>query len=264
MPIFYIKDGTGNFVPVPALQGKQGEKGDPGVYVGTEQPDDAQVWVKSDGEADPILLYEEQELTDEQKAQARANIRAAEEGVLPPATHDTLGGMMVGEGLTVNGDGRVSVEPEGEYELIGEVTIDTDDVSSFWINKWPDGSSIKLCKLLTLITMPPTTDRTGNITVHTAIYDENRTVRHFSYVMQYHQSVNCYAALEVSARNGRLFADSGVSLSYSHLANRTYEKSASSVGEFAAAYIRDYAINPYESTFLLGTKITVYGVRYND
>ena len=118
MPIFYIKDGTGNFVPVPALQGKQGEKGDPGVYVGTEQPDDAQVWVKPDGEADPILLYEEQELTDEQKTQARANIGATEEGVLPPATADTLGGVMIGDGLVADEDGRVGVKRKNELEHV--------------------------------------------------------------------------------------------------------------------------------------------------
>lgn len=119
MPIFYIKDGTGNFVPVPALQGKQGEKGDPGVYVGTEQPDDAQVWVKPDGEADPILLYEEQELTDEQKAQARANIGAAEEGVLPPATADRLGGVRVGEGLQMESE-VLSVQTDTTLKTAGQ------------------------------------------------------------------------------------------------------------------------------------------------
>ena len=137
MPIFYIKDGTGNFVPVPALQGKQG---DPGVYVGTEQPDDAQVWVKPDGEADPILLYEEQELTDEQKAQARANIGAAEEGVLPPATADRLGGMMPGDGLTVDEYGRTSVEPEPDYALITTIEgKEGEEVGVIELDTTPDG-----------------------------------------------------------------------------------------------------------------------------
>jgi hypothetical protein len=42
---------------------------------------------------------------------------------LPVATSDTLGGVMAGKGLMVDDDGRASVEPEGQYELIETIFV---------------------------------------------------------------------------------------------------------------------------------------------
>lgn len=127
MPIFYIKDKDGSFVPVPALKGKQGDPGDPGVYVGAEQPNDpnVKVWVEPDGEADQVLTYSEQELTEEQKAQARENIGVVEY-TLPPATADTLGGVMPGQGIWADADGRISTDMSGRWEHIRTITLDAD------------------------------------------------------------------------------------------------------------------------------------------
>lgn len=127
MPIFYIKDKDGNFVPVPALKGRQGEPGDSGVYVGAEQPDDpnVKVWVEPDGEADQVLTYSEQELTEEQKAQVKENIGVVEY-TLPPATADTLGGVMPGQGIWADADGRISTDMSGRWEHIRTITLDAD------------------------------------------------------------------------------------------------------------------------------------------
>ena len=43
--------------------------------------------------------------------------------VLPAATADTLGGMKVGNGLTIDADGRVSTSPDGTYELIELIPV---------------------------------------------------------------------------------------------------------------------------------------------
>ena len=56
-----------------------GADGNPGVHVGADEPTDPEVnvWVNPDGEPDPLLRYDEQELTEEQQARARSNIGAA-------------------------------------------------------------------------------------------------------------------------------------------------------------------------------------------
>lgn len=43
---------------------------------------------------------------------------------LPPATTETLGGVIVGDGLTVDEDGRVGVRPDNEFETIRTVTLE--------------------------------------------------------------------------------------------------------------------------------------------
>ena len=67
------KDGT------KGDKGDKGDRGDPGVHIDNEEPTDpsVNVWIDSDGEPDPLLLYTKQELTEEQKTQARNNIGAA-------------------------------------------------------------------------------------------------------------------------------------------------------------------------------------------
>jgi len=87
-----------------------------------------------DAKADAVL-YTGQSLTDEQKAQARENIGAMPADtpipppyVLPAATADTLGGVKIGGGLKMDGDGRVSADLGGYYTreetdaAIGEAT----------------------------------------------------------------------------------------------------------------------------------------------
>lgn len=75
MSTLYIKDANGNYIPVPTIRGA---KGDPGVYVGTEEPNDpnVNVWVEPDATPEPVVKYERQTLSEAEKAQARENIGA--------------------------------------------------------------------------------------------------------------------------------------------------------------------------------------------
>ena len=60
MSVLKIKDEQGQWIEIPVLKGKDGDKGDKGesgVYVGTEAPTDesVDVWIDSDGTADDIV-----------------------------------------------------------------------------------------------------------------------------------------------------------------------------------------------------------------
>lgn len=97
--------------------GAQGPAGNPGVYVGGDEPDgpDVRLWIDPEGEDYPAVSYQPQTLTEEQQMQARDNIGAAsaeavgklykdkadrseipEPYTLPTATAETLGGVKVG------------------------------------------------------------------------------------------------------------------------------------------------------------------------
>lgn len=59
---------------------------------------------------------------------------------LPVATADRLGGVMVGNGLNVDEAGRVSVKPEGMYELIEVIEVkSTDEYTAIQRTQTPDG-----------------------------------------------------------------------------------------------------------------------------
>lgn len=98
MNVLYIRDASGKFIPVPTISGRNGKSAyqyaQDGGYTGTEA-----------------------------EFAAKLAKEIPEAYTLPAATADRLGGMMPGDGLNVDEDGRVSVEPEGEYELIETIFV---------------------------------------------------------------------------------------------------------------------------------------------
>lgn len=76
-----------------------GAPGTSGVYLGKEAPTDetVNVWIDPEGDA-----------------------------YYPIATRETLGGVKVGDGLTVDETGVLGVKPEGVYELIETIVLDED------------------------------------------------------------------------------------------------------------------------------------------
>lgn len=85
---------------------------------------------------------------------------------LPPATADTLGGVKIGEGLTVKEDGRAGVDPqtyytkaetdtaiseatnETEFELIDTITINEGGIYQVYLNTEPNGTLYNFKKVL--------------------------------------------------------------------------------------------------------------------
>lgn len=103
------------------------------VYTETEVKrfDDLERQVKSS-----VRFDLSQELTKTQQDMARRNINAMSADTeipspydLPPATADTLGGVKIGDGLVADEDGRVSVKPDGGYELIETIKVNDDGVA---------------------------------------------------------------------------------------------------------------------------------------
>lgn len=113
MGVLYIRDQSGNFVPVPTISGKDGKTAylyaQDGGYTGTE----------------------------EEFAQKLAQ-ELPEPYTLPVATADTLGGIMAGDGLNVDEDGRASVKLHEKPKLIKSITVE-EEVSVISI----DGFSVK-------------------------------------------------------------------------------------------------------------------------
>lgn len=108
------------------FDGAPGPKGDPGksgVHYGPDEPTDPEVkaWINPEGEADKIVLYGQQTLTEEQKAQARNNIGAAK--------HD------------------------GEYELI-EAFVTDKDVSAITRSQEPNGDKYNFKKIYVDVKTP--------------------------------------------------------------------------------------------------------------
>ncbi|MBO7253453.1 MAG: hypothetical protein J6V25_12595 [Oscillospiraceae bacterium] len=74
---------------------------------------------------------------------------------LPVATAETLGGVKVGDGLQVEADGRVSVEPEGVLSEEPLVTLAVEEtVGQVWIDKDAEGQPLNLKALLVVVNTP--------------------------------------------------------------------------------------------------------------
>lgn len=64
---------------------------------------------------------------------------------IPPATAETVGGVKVGDGLTVDGDGVLRVAPKGIYELLEEITVGEGGASSVLFSNTPDVVALMAC-----------------------------------------------------------------------------------------------------------------------
>lgn len=137
MSVLYIRDASGKFIPVPAINGQDGQPGTPGA------PGKTAYQYAQDGG----YTGTEAEFADKMAQEI------PEPYTLPAATADTLGGMMVGKGLTADDDGRVSVEPECKYELISTVNVDAT-VKNVWITNEENGEKLNLRQSLVKLLTP--------------------------------------------------------------------------------------------------------------
>lgn len=69
------------------------------------------------GDVQAISYGQAQTLTEAEKAQARENIGAGDDYNLPPATADSLGGVMVGQPFAVDENGKITLDGE-VYEIV--------------------------------------------------------------------------------------------------------------------------------------------------
>lgn len=87
---------------------------------------------------------------------------------LPTASADTLGGVKVGNGLQMNGD-VLGVVPDGEYELIEEITLEED--STVTRTKEPDGTLYNFKKFRFMV-ISPAVNEAANY-VNGLVYSDN-------------------------------------------------------------------------------------------
>lgn len=246
MSTLYIKDANGNYIPVPTIRGA---KGDPGVYVGTEEPNDpnVKVWVEPDATPEPVVKYERQTLSEAEKAQARENIGVPEQYVLPVVTEDTLGGMMVGEGLVADEDGRVGVDNGLELLLTHEVTAENRaDVYRF---EFDDVSEFE-CYMFFPKIEGGTAERVSGYIGHIGYYIEDAL----------NPYADKYCLLQYKKALGRLGFD-GI-----HASREGYSVLAKTVGMFIEpqkSSNMNCAITMHQTTqgYPIGTKFEIYGKR---
>jgi hypothetical protein len=101
----------------------KGERGNPGVYVGEEEPTDPEVsvWINPISEETKFVRYDEQNLTKEEKAQARKNIGLAD-------VANTLKGSASGEAVALK-----DVSPI-EHEIAVKVDVPGAKVTKYGKN----------------------------------------------------------------------------------------------------------------------------------
>jgi hypothetical protein len=177
---------------------------------------------------------------------------------LPPASETTLGGVKVGDGLQVDADGKVSVEPEGVYELIETITLEEDMVIER--TQEPNGKPYKFNSVFLRFTAENLIlENAGNI----LFYGTSRYVGR-CYLSQRAQRGTYYAIAEVKTEKGywvNAFSDWQANSSLVCLNNNDgYD------------YGMRYSINDYPAITLIkipmalpaGTKIEILGVRADE
>ena len=229
--------------------------------------------------AKDAVLYTVQELTEEQQAQARDNIGAAsvetvrqlsedkadrseipEPYVLPTASADTLGGVKVGNGLTADEDGRVSVEPDGEYEPIKEITIE-EDVTQMVIPLELDGQPCDFTAVALKIITEPTGESEANTHHFITLGDKpdySKTVLRF--VEMYHTTYARYIACKIKVEGGKVWGTTVASTNNSWNQGSVMT-SASQNGLVYAEKINALSVICVNSRIRKGTVITIEGVR---
>ena len=82
---------------------------------------------------------------------------------LPVATKETLGGVIVGDGLQVDADGKVGLKPEQPMRLINSVTLQ-EPVASVLIDKNTNGEAFAVKSIFVQIVAPQKIDKNVMLT----------------------------------------------------------------------------------------------------
>lgn len=101
--ILRVKDENGNIVSIPAIKGDKGEKGDRGLPGSGGVPDGGTTG---------------QVLTKNSDADGDAGWKEPYTYVLPAATAQTLGGVKIGDGISIAEDGTISSEGGGSASAV--------------------------------------------------------------------------------------------------------------------------------------------------
>lgn len=101
--ILRVKDENGNIVSIPAIKGDKGEKGDRGLPGSGGVPDGGTTG---------------QVLTKNSDADGDAGWKEPYTYVLPAATAQTLGGVKIGNGISIAEDGTISSEGSGSASAV--------------------------------------------------------------------------------------------------------------------------------------------------
>lgn len=131
--ILKVKDGNGNVIPIQAIKGEKGEKGDRGLPGSGGVPDGGTTG---------------QVLTKNSNADGDAGWKEPYTYVLPAATAETLGGVKIGNGISIAEDGTISSGGSSKnYRKIAEVTI-SEEISNIVINKDINGNPFEITEYL--------------------------------------------------------------------------------------------------------------------
>lgn len=171
---------------------------------------------------------------------------------LPPATPDTLGGMMIGEGLVADEDGRVNVVEDG-CELIDELTLQ-EAVSEFSLNVTPDGKPYNFCRMI-IVVNKPAVQTSGYMWLTVNNMDKSEPMNRLAVVSTHDENErNAWCDMSIVAGRVRsVFADASVKA-----ASIVY------VGTTQSAFmnVKATSINAIRysfGNFPAGTKIMIYG-----
>lgn len=176
--------------------------------------------------------------------------------ILPTASADIKGGVRVGEGLQMDDD-VLGVVPEGEYELLNEITVD-EDTNAVTIDKTANGEPYNLKAVIVTITKPANTEKyiLQSYTYHTG----NESIR---IVLDFTSAAAMGARMEVYPHHGYYKADGYMpSTAYSNSSNALSMANSNVCAISTKQNIYGVYFLAYSTGIIAaGTVIKIWGVR---
>ena len=252
-------------------QGIRGEKGESGVYVGNKEPDDpnVNVWVNPDGDSTNTVLYSPQNLTEEQKAQARSNIGVVE------GEYELIDRIVLGYELLTKQPADWATN-YGDYYTWAETTLIQCPRGDIWytnpvykavefepfriltMNKEPDGTPYNFSKMIAIAYIPPATNMAASSSGSINYSWGNVCILTLPHA---HGANTYWAVIEARVENGFVMAKGGNTASkwanmqmFSPFSYRAM-KPAKSLTEFKAQMVASDVL------FSRGTVYEIWGVR---
>lgn len=226
--------GEDGYTPIKGVDYFDGAPGTSGVYLGKEAPTDesVNVWIDPEGGA-----------------------------YYPIATRETLGGVKVGDGLTVDETGVLGVKPEGNWERIETITL-SEAANKIVRTKFPNGTAFNLSAAKVIVNAfypiaAPIGTRVDFITNGVTIGRVVQTIGAFNNSTTTHCSTVLYQAKPVSGAYEFIgaYGTQGSAMSMFCPPNGNYQAAPTS------NKITQIDCVTWQNSFPAGTYIEIWGVR---
>lgn len=139
---------------------------------------------------------------------------------------------------------------EGDFELLEEITINEEGIAEINVDK-----GYVLSKMLVIVVFPE------NAPIQTIKVNVLTSSVSVDIALKSTVSLKQHGTAYLECRNGRFFGDTAISIGYETNSNVQHYRAASLLGYTKLNSMKGIKVFPFNTTFTIGTKITVMGVR---